>query len=55
MGKGVGAIKDYIMNVKRGRILLELQASVSKELISFLKKLLSHLPVRTCILSRVYY
>lgn len=55
MGKGVGPIKDYIMNVKRGRILLELQATISKELISLLKKVLSHLPIRACILLRTYY
>lgn len=55
MGKGVGAIKDYIMNVKRGRILLELQTTISKELISLLKKVLSNLPIRACILLRNYY
>jgi len=55
MGKGVGPIKNYIMNVKSGRILLELQATVSKELISLLKRVLSNLPIRACILLRSYY
>ena len=52
MGKGVGPIKDYIMNVKRGRILLELQAPISKELISLLKKLLSNRTLKLLLESK---
>ena len=55
MGKGAGAIKQYIMNVKRGRILLELQATISKDLIHFLKRIISNLPVSCSILLRSYY
>jgi ribosomal protein L16/L10AE len=55
MGKGVGAVKLYIANVKQGKILLELQTLVSKELLAMLKKLVFKLPVKCCILLRSYY
>lgn len=55
MGKGVGSIKYYISNIKKGRILLELQTLMSKELYLLLKKISFKLPVKTCILFRLYY
>jgi len=55
MGKGVGAVKLYIANIKAGKILLELQTLVSKELIVILRKLVLKLPVKCCILLRSYY
>ena len=55
MGKGVGPIKFYISNIKKGRILLELQTILSKELVYFFKKLVLRLPLKACILLRSYY
>jgi len=55
MGKGVGAVKSYISNIKKGRILLELQALISKELFYMLKKLTSKLSENTSILVRSHY
>lgn len=55
MGKGVGGVKYYIANVKRGKILIELQVLVSKEILLLLKKLILRLPVKCCVLMRAYY
>lgn len=55
MGKGVGGVKYYIANVKRGKILIELQVLVSKEILLLLKKLVLRLPVKCCVLLRAYY
>ena len=55
MGKGVGAVKMYISNVKKGSILLELQAPISRELLFLLKKVASKLSVKIAIFIRSYY
>lgn len=55
MGKGIGAVKFYIANVKRGIILLELQAFISKSLLYLLKKMNSKLSIKTCVMLRAYY
>ena len=55
MGKGVGPVKFYVANIKKGRILLELQALLTKELIIFFKKLVLKLPVKACVLLKSYY
>ena len=55
MGKGVGPVKSYILNVKAGVILLELQALISKELFFLLRKLKLKLPVKTTVLFKSYY
>jgi len=55
MGKGVGPVKSYILNVKAGRILLELQALISKELLFLLKKTTLKLPIKASILFKSYY
>lgn len=55
MGKGVGPVKFYIFNMKAGLVLLELQTLISKELITFLKRLALKLPVRASVLLRSYY
>jgi large subunit ribosomal protein L16 len=55
MGKGVGPVKFYIANIKKGRIILELQALITKELITFFKKLILKLPVKACVLLKTYY
>lgn len=55
MGKGCGPIKKHIFNLTRGKIILEIEALISKEFLSFLKQLILRLPVKACILYRSYY
>jgi ribosomal protein L16/L10AE len=55
MGKGVGPVKFYVANIKKGRIILELQALITQELIMFFKKLVLKLPVKACVLLKAYY
>jgi ribosomal protein L16/L10AE len=55
MGKGVGPIKYYIANIKKGLIILELQTAITKELTGFLKKLILKLPVKSQVLLKSYY
>jgi len=55
MGKGCGAVKKYVFNLSKGKIVLELEALISKDFIFFLKKLILRLPVKSCILFRSYY
>lgn len=55
MGKGVGPVKFYVANIKKGCILLELQAIITQELLVFFKKLVLKLPVKSCVLLKSYY
>jgi ribosomal protein L16/L10AE len=55
MGKGIGAVKFYISNVKQGVILLELQTYITKAVLSALKRLNSKLSIDTCIMFKSYY
>jgi ribosomal protein L16/L10AE len=55
MGKGVGPVKHYVSNVKTGKVILELQTLVSKELFASFKKLILKLPLKVCVLLRSYY
>jgi large subunit ribosomal protein L16 len=55
MGKGVGPIKYYITNIKKGLILLELQTLITQKLIVFFKRLTLKMPVKCGILLKVYY
>lgn len=52
MGKGVGAIKDWVVLVKRGMIILEVD-QVKKELgMKALQAAILRLPIQVYIISR---